>query len=41
MPRPVNNYGQYFHGNVEVRTPAGLYRCSIDVDSKSVPNDVQ
>lgn len=38
---PVNDYGQYFHGNVEVRTPAGVYRCAIDVDSKFLPNGVE
>jgi hypothetical protein len=37
---PVNNYGQYFHGNVDVATPAGSYHCAIDVDSKSVKNGV-
>ena len=29
---PVNDYGQYYHGNVEVQTPAGRYKCAIDVD---------
>lgn len=38
---PVNDYGQYYHGNVKVQTPAGIYRCAIDVDSKSVPNGVE
>lgn len=38
---PENNYGQYFHGNVEVKTPAGLYHCAIDVDAKGMPNGVQ
>lgn len=38
---PVNHYGQYYHGNVEVRAPAGIYRCAIDVDSKNLPNGVQ
>jgi len=37
----VNNYGQYYHGNVEVQTPAGIYKCAIDVDSKSLPNGVE
>lgn len=38
---PVNGYGQYFHGNLEVATPAGLFKCAIDVDSKFLPNGVQ
>lgn len=37
---PVNEYGQYYHGNLRVATPAGIYHCAIDVDSKSVPNGV-
>ncbi len=38
---PVNDYGQYYHGNVEVQTPAGVYTCAIDVDSKKMPNGVE
>ncbi len=38
---PINDYGQYFHGNVEVQTPAGLYHGAIDVDTKSMPNGVE
>ncbi|HEY0739497.1 MAG TPA: DUF2278 family protein [Herpetosiphonaceae bacterium] len=38
---PVNDYGQYFHGNIEIRAPAGIYRCAIDVDSKHLPNGVE
>lgn len=38
---PVNDYGQYFHGNLEVTTPDGHYKCAIDVDSKFLPNGVQ
>jgi hypothetical protein len=38
---PVNDYGQYYHGNLEVSTPTGLYRCAVDVDSKSQPNGVE
>jgi hypothetical protein len=34
---PVNDYGQYFHGNLVVQAPAGRYHCAIDVDSKSYP----
>lgn len=38
---PVNDYGQYYHGNLKVGTPAGIYHCAIDVDSHSQPNGVQ
>jgi uncharacterized protein YukJ len=38
---PVNNYGQYYHGNVEIKTPHGIYKCAIDVDSKQLPNGVE
>lgn len=38
---PINNYGQYYHGNVELQTPSGIYKCAIDVDSKSLPNGVE
>ncbi|HSK28139.1 MAG TPA: YukJ family protein [Jiangellales bacterium] len=38
---PVNDYGQYFHGNLVVQTPSGRFHCAIDVDSKSLPNGVQ
>lgn len=38
---PVNNYGQYYHGNIELQTPAGIYHCAIGVDSKMLPNGVQ
>ena len=31
---PVNNYGQYYHENLYLTTPAGQYKCAIDVDSK-------
>lgn len=38
---PVNDYGQYYHGNVEIQTPTGIYKCAIDVDSKKQPNGVE
>ncbi|MBD7913386.1 MULTISPECIES: YukJ family protein [Clostridium] len=38
---PINNYGQYYHANVELQTPLGIYKCAIDVDSKSLPNGVE
>ncbi len=31
---PPDNFGKYYHGNIVVDTPAGDYRCAIDVDSK-------
>ena len=31
---PINNFGQYYHENLFVRTPAGMYHCAIDVDTK-------
>ena len=30
---PPDDFGQYYHGNLQVRAPLGLYRCAIDVDS--------
>jgi hypothetical protein len=38
---PVNNYGQYYHGNVYVTTPAGLYHCAIDVDTKMTNDGIE
>lgn len=38
---PINNYGQYYHANIELQTPSGIYKCAIDVDSKSLPNGVE
>lgn len=38
---PINNYGQYYHGNVEVQTSDRIYRCAIDVDSKMMVNGVE
>jgi hypothetical protein len=38
---PVNDYGQYYHANAIMRTPAGTYHCAIDVDSKGLPNGVE
>lgn len=28
-----DNFGRYYHGNITVQAPAGLYRCAVDVDS--------
>lgn len=30
-----DNYGRYYHGNVEVTANGTIYRCAIDVDSKN------
>lgn len=38
---PPDNYGRYYHGNLLVGTPAGDYRCAIDVDPKSMPDGIQ
>jgi hypothetical protein len=34
-PDPAEGYGDYFHANVEVLTPRGVYRCLLDVDDGS------
>jgi len=31
---PPGDFGKYYHGNLEITAPAGLYHCAIDVDSK-------
>lgn len=38
---PPDNYGRYYHGNLVVSAPAGLYHCAIDVDPKSMPDGIQ
>src|SRR3954469_3321283 len=38
---PLNNYGQYYHENVYVSTPAGLYHCAVDVDSKMTNDGIE
>jgi hypothetical protein len=38
---PVNNYGQYYHENVYVTAPDGLYHCAVDVDSKQTNDGIQ
>ena len=38
---PINNYGQYYHDNVYVSTPAGPYHCAIDVDTKMTNDGIQ
>lgn len=30
---PVDDFGNYYHGNLKIQAPAGEYRCAIDVDS--------
>lgn len=37
----VNNFGQYYHENVFVTTPAGLYHCAIDVDTKMTNDGIE
>ncbi|MET0715472.1 MAG: DUF2278 family protein [Mycetocola sp.] len=36
-----DNQGRWYHVNLEVAAPAGLYRCAVDVDSKSSAVGVQ
>lgn len=38
---PINNYGQYYHENVYVTAPNGLYHCAIDVDTKQTNDGVE
>lgn len=38
---PLNDYGQYYHGNLIVRAPVGTYHCAIDVDSKQSATGVE
>lgn len=38
---PVNNYGQYYHENVFVATPDGMYHCAIDVDTKMTNDGIE
>ena len=38
---PPDNFGRYYHGNLVINTPAGDYRCTIDVDPKFLPDGVQ
>ena len=36
-----DNFGTYYHGNLVIQTPAGQYRCAIDVDSKQSNTGVE
>jgi Uncharacterized conserved protein (DUF2278) len=38
---PINDYGQYYHENVFVHTPAGLYHCAVDVDTKMTNDGIE
>lgn len=33
--------GRYYHCNVTVRTPKGLFRCPVDLDSKELKNGIE
>lgn len=37
----VDNFGRYYHGNLDIHTPIGDYHCAIDVDPKSMPDGIQ
>jgi hypothetical protein len=34
-PDPVEGYGDYYHLNVDVLAPRGVYRCKVDLDAKT------
>lgn len=36
-----DDFGRYYHGNLEITVAGAKYRCAIDVDSKSMPDGVQ
>ena len=38
---PANDYGQFYHDNVYVNTPAGTYHCAIDVDTKMTNDGIE
>jgi hypothetical protein len=38
---PINNFGQYYHENLFVDTPAGMYHCAIDVDTKMTNDGIE
>ena len=38
---PPDNFGRYYHGNLKVSAPAGVYHCAIDVDSKQSNTGVE
>jgi hypothetical protein len=38
---PPDNFGRYYHGNINLSTPTGLYHCAIDVDPKQMKDGVQ
>lgn len=37
----INSYGQYYHDNVYIDTPAGTYHCAIDVDTKLTNDGIE
>ncbi len=38
---PPDGFGRYYHGNLFVQTPNGVYKCAIDVDPKHMPDGIQ
>lgn len=38
---PPDNFGRYYHGNLFVQTPNGVYKCAIDVDPQNMPDGIQ
>lgn len=38
---PPDDFGRYYHGNLLVQAPNGVYKCAIDVDPKNMPDGIQ
>lgn len=38
---PPDDFGRFYHGNLLVQAPNGVYRCAIDVDPKNMPDGIQ
>jgi hypothetical protein len=38
---PPDDVGRFYHGNLLVQAPNGVYRCAIDVDPKNMPDGIQ
>jgi uncharacterized protein YukJ len=36
-----DNFGRYYHGNLEIQAAGKIYHCAIDVDPKNTPDGVQ
>lgn len=38
---PPDDFGRFYHGNLLVQAPNGVYKCAIDVDPKNMPDGIQ